>query len=69
MVDFDPDLEPTAWGTWDDAAALRRWSFARRTPAQRLAWLQSALSLAYASGAIRPRRPETVDSPVSTPKG
>ena len=58
MSSFEPDKEPFAWGTWDDAAALRRWSFARRTPEQRLAWLQAALELAYQSGALDPRRPE-----------
>ena len=26
------------------------------TPAQRLAWLEEALSVAYASGALKPRR-------------
>jgi hypothetical protein len=59
MPNFDPHQEPIAWGTWEDAEALRRWSFERRTPEQRLAWLQSALQLAYRSGAIKPRRPES----------
>ena len=59
MPDFNSDREPSAWGTWEDAEALRRWSFARRTPEQRLAWLVSALQLAYQSGAIKPRRPDT----------
>jgi hypothetical protein len=27
------------------------------TPAQRLAWLEEALGLAYASGALKPRKP------------
>lgn len=57
MQDFDPDKEPQAWGTYEDAEALRRWSFARRTPEQRLAWLKAALDLAYQSGALEPRRP------------
>ena len=61
MPDFDPDSTPSAWGTWQDAESLRRWSFARRTPEQRLAWLQSALELAYQSGAIKPRRPDDID--------
>ncbi|HQW07890.1 MAG TPA: hypothetical protein PK681_09175 [Steroidobacteraceae bacterium] len=56
MSVFDPDREPSAWGSWEDAEALRRWSFRRRTPEQRLAWLVAALDLAYASGALRPRR-------------
>ena len=61
MPDFDPDSTPSAWGTWQDAESLRRWSFARRSPEQRLAWLQSALELAYQSGAIKPRRPDDID--------
>jgi len=61
MADFDPNLPepPAAWGTYEDAEALRRWSFLRRTPEQRLAWLVSALDLAYQSGALKPRRPDT----------
>jgi hypothetical protein len=58
MADFSPDSDPSAWGSWTDAEALRRWSFARRTPEQRLAWLQAALELAYQSGALKPRRPD-----------
>jgi len=58
MKDFDPNQEPCAWGTYEDAEALRRWSFARRTPEQRLAWLTAALELAYQSGARQPRRPD-----------
>ena len=57
MKTFDPDEVPRAWGTFEDAEALRRWSFERRTPEQRLAWLKSALELAYQSGALEPRRP------------
>ncbi len=62
MPDFDPNTEPSAWGSWEDAEALRRWSFARRTPEQRLAWLVSALQLAYQSGAIKPRHPSPQDA-------
>lgn len=57
MAEFDPDQLPVAWGTYEDAEALRRWSFLQRTPEQRLAWLVSALELAYQSGALKPRRP------------
>ena len=57
MKSFEPDREPRAWGSYEDAEALRRWSFERRTPEQRLAWLTAALELAYQSGAIKPRRP------------
>jgi len=58
MQQFDPDAVPSAWGSFEDAEALRRWSFERRTPEQRLAWLQAALEIAYQSGALKPRRPE-----------
>lgn len=57
MSDFDREKEPRAWGTYEDAEALRRWSFERRTPEQRLAWLKAALEIAYQSGALKPRRP------------
>lgn len=57
MKTFDPGREPQAWGSYEDAEALRRWSFARRTPEQRLAWLKAALEMAYQSGAIKPLRP------------
>lgn len=49
---------PPSSGSWQDAEALRRWSFLRRTPAQRLDWLVEMLEIAYASGAIEPRRPQ-----------
>ena len=57
MKTFDPNAVPCAWGSYEDAEALRRWSFERRTPEQRLAWPKAALELAYQSGAIQPRRP------------
>lgn len=59
MLTFNDKGEPSAWGSWEDAEALRRWSFQRRTPEQRLAWLVSALELAYANGALKPRQPDT----------
>lgn len=62
MKHFDPNQEPSAWGSFDDAEALRRWSFERRTPEQRIAWLKAALELAYRSGALKPRRPEIADA-------
>ena len=58
MKTFDLEQEPSAWGTFEDAEALRRWSFARRTPEQRLAWLKAALEIAYLSGALKPRCPD-----------
>ena len=66
MRRFDPDAEPSGWGTFEDAEALRRWSFERRTPEQRLAWLKAALEIAYQSGALKPRRPEN-DLPPEPP--
>jgi hypothetical protein len=63
MPEFDPDQEPSGWGSWEDAEMLRRWSFERRTPEQRLEWLRSALQLAYQSGAIKPRRPDAPEPP------
>jgi hypothetical protein len=68
MPDFDLNKKPGAWGSWEDVEALRRWSFARRTPEQRLAWLVSALQLAYQSGAIKPRRPDASDSNAECPQ-
>jgi hypothetical protein len=43
-----------AFGGWRDAEELRKWSFLRRTPQQRLEWLVQALEIAYQSGALRP---------------
>jgi hypothetical protein len=45
--------QPVAWSA-DDQNLLSATLSA--TPAQRLAWLEEALSLAYASGALKPRR-------------
>jgi len=59
MKQFDLDRPPVAWVSFEDAEALSRWSFLKRTPEQRLAWLVSALELAYQSGALKPRRPDT----------
>lgn len=71
MPDFDPNdpTPPARWGSYEDAEALRRWSFRRRTPEQRLQWLQSALELAYRSGAIKPRVPDGVTIPAPSDNG
>lgn len=47
---------PTAQSGWsaDDQSLLGATLLA--TPAQRLAWLEDALRIAYASGALKPRR-------------
>lgn len=55
------DLPPAAWGTFEDAETLRRWSFLQRTPEQRLNWLIDMLEIAYASGVLKSRHPETQD--------
>lgn len=51
------DKPPESSGRFDDAEALRRWAFRRRTPAQRLDWLIEMLEIAYHTGAIKPRGP------------
>jgi hypothetical protein len=52
MTDDDSKSAPLQFGSWRDAEELRRWSFARRTPQQRLDWLVEALTIAYTSGAL-----------------
>lgn len=59
MSDFKVSEPPAAWGTFEDAETLRRWSFLQRTPEQRLNWLIDMLEIAYASGALKPRRPDS----------
>jgi len=52
----------TTFGSWQDAEELRKWSFLRRTPQQRLDWLVQALSIAYQSGALKlPAGPKAAD--------
>lgn len=34
------------WGTWEDAEFWRKESFLRRTPAQRLQWLEEMMDFA-----------------------
>ncbi len=34
------------WGTWEDAEFWRKESFLRRTPAQRLEWLEEMMDFA-----------------------
>jgi hypothetical protein len=52
----------TTFGSWQDAEELRKWSFLRRTPQQRLDWLVQALSIAYQSGALKlPTAPGPVE--------
>ena len=42
-----------AFGSWEDAEELRKWSFQQRTPQQRLDWLVQALTVAYECGALK----------------
>jgi hypothetical protein len=39
------DLLPVSFGGWNHAEELRKWSFLRRTPQQRLDWLTDALTI------------------------
>jgi hypothetical protein len=50
------DLEKVAWDSQKDALID---AVLAASPAQRLAWLEAALHLAFASGAITPRRGPT----------
>jgi hypothetical protein len=38
-------MRTAGFGSWKDAEALRKWSFLRRTPQQRLDWLVDALTI------------------------
>lgn len=66
MTEFDPHAPPTAWGANEDAEALCRWPFRRRTPEQRLAWLVAALEIAYHTGALVPKRPADMAGPAAS---
>ena len=52
-------------GTWADVEQAQLESMLRATPAQRLAWLEEAMRLAYASGALGTDH----DAPPSPPPG
>jgi len=57
MVTNENELPPPGFGDWRDAEALRRWSFARRTPQQRLDWLVAALTMKYEAAEVRAAQP------------
>jgi hypothetical protein len=40
-------IRTAGFGSWEDAEELRKWSFLRRTPQQRLDWLVDALTIAF----------------------
>lgn len=46
----------TQAGHWDASDQSLLSATLMATPAQRLAWLEEALQLAYASGALKPRK-------------
>ena len=52
-------------GTWADVEQAQLETMLMATPAQRLAWLEEALRLAHASGALGDDRPAP-PSPLST---
>lgn len=53
MFENDREAPPAGFGAWQDAEALRRWSFARRSPQQRLDWLVAALTVRYEAADAR----------------
>lgn len=57
MTDDDTWRAATFAGNEEDQ--LRR--FAAATPAQRLAWLEAALAMAYQSGALKPLQRERAE--------
>jgi len=57
-----PDMDnQERWGTFEDAEFWRKQEFLRKTPAQRLKWLEEMLVLTYRSGAIKPYNPEPTE--------
>ena len=53
---IDPPGQVVPQGDWDAARQDLLAATLAATPAQRLAWLEEALRLAYASGALKPRQ-------------
>ncbi len=43
---------------WKDNERAQLRSWLKATPAQRLAWLEEALALAYQAGALEPKQPD-----------
>jgi hypothetical protein len=51
---FERNAEPVErWGSWEDAEHWRRESFLRRTPAQRMKWLEEMVGLVRRGAALR----------------
>lgn len=58
---FNPNPDRTGepserWGNWEDAEHWRRESFLRRTPAQRMKWLEEMAALVRRGAALREGR-------------
>ena len=51
-----PDETKPDWGSWDANEAEKLTLGLRATPAQRLAWLEEMIALAYRSGALPRKR-------------
>ena len=58
MKDPEQDVKPEKWefATWEGARRATFRSQLSATPAQRLAWLEEALELAYRAGALNRRQ-------------
>ncbi|MEX5215203.1 MAG: hypothetical protein NW703_13680 [Nitrospiraceae bacterium] len=54
----DPSSRPVEQKDWDAEDQTLLSATLLATPAQRLAWLEDALRLAYESGALKPRVPQ-----------
>jgi hypothetical protein len=54
----DPSHGPLEQPEWDADNQSLLSATLLATPAQQLAWLEEALCLAYASGALKPRPPQ-----------
>lgn len=57
MADKSGGLSGEAQANWQASDQSLLAATLTATPAQRLAWLEEALHLAYASGALKPRKP------------
>jgi hypothetical protein len=51
-----PDENSTDWGSWAEKDQQKVTMGLRATPAQRLAWLEEMIAMAYRSGALPRKR-------------
>jgi hypothetical protein len=61
-------MRTAGFGSWKDAEALRKWSFLRRTPQQRLDWLVDALTIKLLARRAR-QAGSAPQGPDPTPQG